>query len=89
MFPVFSNKSVVILYILLWMTVEKPSFLQNVAEEIRPGCRNLQKSVIMVNFSEILLGGIQYKKGLSELKSSLMCRFKDMGWCREVIIGGK
>ena len=28
----------------------KSSFLQNVVEEFRPGCRNLQRSQIMVNF---------------------------------------
>ena len=30
----------------------KSSFLQNIIEEIRPGCRNLQRSQIMVNLSE-------------------------------------
>ena len=34
----------------------KSSFLQNIVEEIRPGCRNLQRSQIMVNLSEIFLG---------------------------------
>ena len=28
---------------LLWLTVGKSSFLQNILEEIRPGSRNLQK----------------------------------------------
>ena len=32
----------VILY-LLWLTVRKASFLQNIIEEIRPGSRNVQK----------------------------------------------
>ena len=43
---------------LLWLTVGKPSFLQNIVEEIRPGpgCRNLQSSQIMENLSEIFLG---------------------------------
>ena len=36
----------------------KSSLLQNIAEEIRPGCRNLQRSLIMVNLSEIFLGGM-------------------------------
>ena len=36
----------------------KSSFLQNIVEEIRPGCRNLQRSQIMVNLSEIFLGGM-------------------------------
>ena len=34
----------------------KSSFLQNIAEEIRPGCINLQRSQIMVHLSEIFLG---------------------------------
>ena len=34
----------------------KSSLLQNIVEEIRPGCRNLQRSQIMVNLSEIFLG---------------------------------
>ena len=36
----------------------KSSFLQNIGEEIRPGCRNLQRSQVMVNLSEIFLGGM-------------------------------
>ena len=36
----------------------------------------------MINFSEIFLGGIQYKYGLSELKLSLMRGFKNTGWSR-------
>ena len=36
----------------------KSSFLQNIVEEIRPGCRNLQRSQIIVNLSEIFLGGM-------------------------------
>ena len=39
----------------------KSSFLQNIIEEIRPGCRNLQKTQIMVNLSEIFLGGIMFE----------------------------
>ena len=44
----------------------KSSFLQNIVEEIRPGCRNLQRSQIMVNLSEIFLGGmmLEVKSGL-------------------------
>ena len=34
----------------------KSSLLQNIVEEISPGCRNLQRSQIMVNLSEIFLG---------------------------------
>ena len=36
----------------------KSSFLKNIVEEIRPGYRNLQRSRIMVNLSEIILGGM-------------------------------
>ena len=44
----------------------KPSFLQSIVEEIRPGCRNLQTSKIMVNLSEIFLGGmmLEVKSGV-------------------------
>ena len=38
--------------------VGKSSFLQNIVVEIRPGCRNLQRSKIMVNLSEIFLDGM-------------------------------
>ena len=40
------------------LAVGKSSFLQNIVEEIRPACRNLQRSQVMVNLSEILLGGM-------------------------------
>ena len=53
----------------------KSSFLQNIVEEIRPGCRNLQRSQIMVNLSEIFLGGMM-------LEVNLVFGFKDMGWTR-------
>ena len=53
----------------------KSSFLQNIVEEIRPGCRNLQRSQIMVNLSKIFLGGM-----MLEVKSK--CRLKDMDWTR-------
>ena len=40
----------------------KSSFLQNIVEQIRPGCRNLQRSqIIMVNLSEMFLGGMMLK----------------------------
>ena len=32
------------------------SLSSNVVEAIRPGCRNLQRSLIMVNLSEIFFG---------------------------------
>ena len=48
----------VILYIYYMVDKGKSSFLQNIVEEIRPGCRNLQRSQIMVNLSEIFLGGM-------------------------------
>ena len=52
----------------------KSSFLQNIVEEIRPGCRNLQRSQIMVNLSEIFLGGMMFK-----VQSGV---WFDMGWTR-------
>ena len=54
----------------------KSSFLQNMVEEIRPGCRNLQRSQIMVNLSEIFLGGMMLEV------QCLMCGFQDIGWTR-------
>ena len=53
----------------------KSSFLQNSVEESRPSCRNLQRSQIMANLSEIFLGGMM-------LEVCLVCGFKDMGWTR-------
>ena len=43
---------------------------------------NLQRSLIMVNLSEIFLDGMQQIYELSELESSLVCWFKNMGWSR-------
>ena len=42
----------------LWLAVGKPSFSSN-AVEIRPGCRNLQWFLIMVNLPETFFGGMQ------------------------------
>ena len=44
----------------------KSSFLQNIVEEIRPGRRNLQRSQIMVNLSDIFLSGmmLEVKSGV-------------------------
>ena len=44
----------------------KSSFLQNIVEKIRPGCRNLQRSQIMINLLEIFLGGmmLEVKSGV-------------------------
>ena len=64
------------------LTVGKPSFSLNFAEEVRPDCRNLQRSTIMVNFSEMLLVGIQQEYGLLGQKSCLVCGFKNLGWSR-------
>ena len=75
-------KSIVNLYIILWLAVEKPSFSLNIKQETRPGCKNQQISLIMVNLSEILLGGMQQKYGLSELKYGLMSWFKNVGFSR-------
>ena len=62
-------------YICYMVDKGKSSFLQNIVEETRPGCRNLKRSQIMVNLSEIFLVGMM-------LKSRLVCGFKDMGWTR-------
>ena len=51
----------VILYIYYALAVGKSSFFQNIVEEIRPGCRNLQRYKVMVNLSEVLLGGMMLK----------------------------
>ena len=50
------NDPSVVLYIYYMVDKGKSSFLQNIVEEIRPGCRNLQ--IIMVNLLEIFLGGM-------------------------------
>ena len=44
---------------ILWLVIGKPTSSSNVVEDIRPGCRNLNWSRIMVNLPEILLGGMQ------------------------------
>ena len=44
----------------------KPSFSSNVVEEIRLSCRNLQRSLIMVNLSKIFLGGMQLEIALKK-----------------------
>ena len=70
---------------LLWLTVGKPSFLRNVVEKIKYGCRNLQRSLTMVNLSEIFLVEMLQKQRLSEtskLKSILVCWFENMSWSR-------
>ena len=41
----------------------KPSFSLNVVEEIRLSCRNLQRSLIMINLSKMFLGGMQLEIG--------------------------
>ena len=61
---------------LLWLAVGKSNFLQNNLEEIRRGCRNLQKSLIMVHLLEIFLGGMMLKVQAG------VCVFKDIGWAR-------
>ena len=45
----------------------KSILLQNIVEEIRPGCINLQRSQIMVNLSDIFLSGmmLEVKCGVS------------------------
>ena len=57
------------------MAAGKSSFLVNIVEKIRPGCRNLPRFLVMVNLSEIFLEEIIKVK-------SLVCGFKGMGWSR-------
>ena len=38
----------------------------------------------MVNLSEVLLGGMQKKYMLSEIKSTLVCRFKNVDCSRNI-----
>ena len=56
----------VILYIYYIVDKGKSSLSQNIVEEIRPRCRNLQRSQIMVNLSKIFLGGmmLEVKSGV-------------------------
>ena len=71
----------------LWFAVGKSSFLHNILEEIRPGCRNLQESLIMIILPEAFLGGIlKVQSGVWVWKYGLVkifCRYKG----REVVIG--
>ena len=60
MFPIIGNWAHNKFIYILWLAGGKSNFLQNIVEEIRPGCRNLQRSLIMVNLSETFLGGMQY-----------------------------
>ena len=48
----------VILYIYYIVDKGKSSLLQNIVEKIRLGSGNLQRSEIMVNLSELFLGGV-------------------------------
>ena len=59
-FPIIANWVQCNFIYLLWLTLGKSSFLQNIVEEIRPGCRNLQRSQIMVHLSEMFLGGMNF-----------------------------
>ena len=60
------------------LAVGESSFLDNIIEEIKPGCRKLQMSQIIVNLAETFLGGM-----ISKFQSgSLVCEFKGMGWTR-------
>ena len=88
-------KFIITLYILLWLTLERRSFSSNVIEEIRLDWRKLQRSLIIINLSKIFFDGIQWKPGLSELKSNLVCGFEKDGlvkklfcrrWCRDIVI---
>ena len=61
MFPIIGNLAQCNFIYLSWLAVRKSSFLQNVVEKIRPGCKNLQSSLIMVNLSDIFLGAMMLK----------------------------
>ena len=52
-------ESKISLYILSWLAIGKPTFSSDVVEEIRLGFRNLKRSLMMVNLSEIFLCGMQ------------------------------
>ena len=84
-FQLLGIKFIISLY-LLWLELGKSSFSSNSVEEIRPGCRNIHWFLITVNLSEIFLGRMQQKHGLSELKYSLLCRFKNIGWSRILLL---
>ena len=75
MFSVIGNWAHNKFLYLSWLLVGKSSFLPNIVEEIRPGCRNLQRFLIMIYLSEIFLDEM--------LKfHSLVCGFKNMDWSR-------
>ena len=63
---------------LLWLTLKRLNFFLNV----RPGWRDLPRSLIKLNFLEIILGGTQWKYELLERKSSLVFGFKKMDWSK-------
>ena len=52
------------------------------SQKIRPGWINSQSSLIKIYLSDIFLGGSQWKYGILEQKSGLVCGFKKMGWSR-------
>ena len=71
----------------LWLAVEKFSFLRNVVEESRPCCGNLE----VPNNSKFIWNipgwnAIKIQVQASDLKSSLVCWFKSMGWSRIFLI---
>ena len=77
-------KSMISLFILLWLAVGTSSFLSNVVEMIRLYCKNVQRSLsdygkLVWNFP---LWYSIYMYRLSELKSSLLLWFKNMHWTR-------
>ena len=78
----FGINSTIDLHILLWLALGSLSFSSNDIEEMNPGFRNLQTSLIVVKLCEILLGVMQQKYGLWKLKSSLVCGFRNRGWSR-------
>ena len=60
MYPVIGYFGCMInIYMSLYLAVERFSFSLNDLGEKNPGCKNFQMSLIVVNLSETLLGGIQ------------------------------
>ena len=66
----------------------KTSFLRNIIEQTRPDCRNLQRSLIIVNLSEIFLGGmLKVQSAVWVKKHELVKNFFYRYGGREVLIG--
>ena len=52
----------IIVYLILWLEVRRPSFPSNVVEEIKPDCTSLQSLLIMIksiNYDKVFPVGMQ------------------------------